>query len=380
MIDRLLERALEEKLKQRDRLVSTLSEREVEEARRDPHAKRRPRPCGLTIHPAVGCDRGCLYCYVPSIIGEGSIKINPLSPEQLVLSLLENPYFLPGANGTLLAVGSVTEPFLNETVTLKTLEYVRAFRRLLGNPVQIATKPYYSAELVRALVDAVEPRASILVTIVTLKHAKLLEPRAPEPEERFEFMRALVKGGLSASLFLRPIVPGTTEMEAKEVLERTLEAGVRSVVIGTLRVNWEILDRLRALSASYKHILSRVREVPTGSMQVAIEGSDLKKKVEGMARRLGFVVFPSSCSANVMSHDLSCAACSMGPCGSLENLPKIDCSCIHSSLEILGERPLQVIIEGNTIKIRLRKRARKRAAIIGTIIQTITKRQVRFFE
>ncbi|MEM4497864.1 MAG: radical SAM protein, partial [Nitrososphaerota archaeon] len=41
-----------------------LDERELEVARRDPHARRLPRPCGLTVHTGLGCKFGCLYCYI----------------------------------------------------------------------------------------------------------------------------------------------------------------------------------------------------------------------------------------------------------------------------------------------------------------------------
>ena len=376
MIDRLLERALEEKLRLRDRLESALSKREAERARQDPHARRKPRPCGLTIHPAVGCDRGCLYCYVPSIIKERAVEVNPLSPEQLVLSLLENPYFLPGANGTLLAIGSITEPFLNETISLKTIAYARAFKHLLGNPVQIATKPHYSTNLVEALASALEPRASVLVTIVTLRYASALEPKAPAPEERVEFMKALVERGFYTSLFLRPVIPGVTDMEAEEIFRLSLEAGVKSVVIGTLRVNKEILDRLRVLGEPYKLILSRAREVPAGRAQVAISGGDLKRRIADVARRLGLVVYPSSCSANIASHGLSCAACSMGPCGPLKRLPRVDHDSICSSIELFGERPLQVAVRGSVITIKLRRQARRHRDVIETLLQTVAKRRV----
>ena len=47
----------------RQRVIKTLekklSEEERREARQDHHAKRPPRPCGITIHTGVGCPLAC---------------------------------------------------------------------------------------------------------------------------------------------------------------------------------------------------------------------------------------------------------------------------------------------------------------------------------
>ncbi|MGC8994056.1 MAG: radical SAM protein, partial [Pyrobaculum sp.] len=43
------------KLKTIKTLEERLAREEILEARRDHHAKRPPRPCGITIHTGVGC-------------------------------------------------------------------------------------------------------------------------------------------------------------------------------------------------------------------------------------------------------------------------------------------------------------------------------------
>ena len=45
-------------------LEALLSPEERREALRDHHAKRPPRPCGITIHTGIGCPLGCAYCYI----------------------------------------------------------------------------------------------------------------------------------------------------------------------------------------------------------------------------------------------------------------------------------------------------------------------------
>ncbi len=55
---------LEFKEKLRNRLENELSDESIERARRDPHARRYTRPCGMTIHTGIGCTYSCTYCYI----------------------------------------------------------------------------------------------------------------------------------------------------------------------------------------------------------------------------------------------------------------------------------------------------------------------------
>jgi len=125
----------------RKQVEGLLSEREIEVARRDPHAKRPPRPCGITIHPGIGCPYACRYCYVYDMGFTQEVKPSQPNGLQLVYALLANKYFIPGARGSYLAIGSVTEPF-HPLLKNKTLEYIEAIYRFLGNPTQFSTKQY----------------------------------------------------------------------------------------------------------------------------------------------------------------------------------------------------------------------------------------------
>jgi len=49
------------------RLEALIGAEAAGRARRDHHARRPPRPCGMTIHTGIGCSMGCIYCYVPDM-------------------------------------------------------------------------------------------------------------------------------------------------------------------------------------------------------------------------------------------------------------------------------------------------------------------------
>ncbi len=376
-----LARRVEELLKLKrtmlSRLESRLSRREVEAAKKDHHARRKPRPCGMTIHTGIGCNLGCLYCYVPDMGFPLKPSPYPLSGEQLVYALLSNPYFVPGPQGTLLAFGSVTEPFLEETKE-RAIEYLKYTHEHLGNPQQLSTKATLSDDEIDLFVKSVDPNINILVTIVTLRYAKLLEPNAPLPDERMAFAEKLARRGISVTLFMRPIIPGITDKEAEHILIKAREHGIRSVVLGSLRVTPGILRRLEASRiVDVNEIKRRLPRAPRSSRdQVTIIENDLKERIARIARRLGLQVLPSSCSANVWSHKLWCYACKWGPCGDPSNAIGVSRDDIVAAAEILGCNKPRVSIKKWLVELRC-KRITRRPDVIAVWLETLIRRSVR---
>ena len=255
------------------RLEAVVGPEGAEKARRNPHARRRPRPCGLTVHPGVGCSNACLYCYVGDLLGTGPMEPRPvgLSGPEMALSLASNPHFVPGRMGTFLAMGAICDPF-HPGLVAKTLDIMASCARFLGNPVQFSTKMALDAELVRQL-----PRGapiSPLVTIVTLERAKELEPRAPSPDERLRTISELRRAGFKPVLFLRPLMPGLVEREADDIISEAKSAGAVGVVAGALRVNRPIVERLKRIGL-HEPILKRLRRSPPERKLVPVPSADL---------------------------------------------------------------------------------------------------------
>ena len=373
----LVEELVKRKERVAARLEAKLEPREAEEARKDHHARREPIACGMTVHTGIGCSNACLYCYVPDMGFPMRPRPYPLTGLQLAYALAVNPYVVVGPEGTMLAFGSVTEPLL-EVTRERALEYLRAVRDYLGNPTQIATKAYMDEEDAERFRGAAEPRVSVLVTVVTLRHAAKLEPRAPPPERRFETMANLAARGVHVSLFFRPLIPGVSDADAEEILRRAREAGVRGVVPGSLRVTPGILRRLRAGGVDVGPIVSRLPRSPRGGRdQVTIRERDVKDKVASLARSMGLKVYPSSCSANMDAHGLPCWVCEWGPCGDPRALPRLDPEDVADAVEALGYVPARVRIAGRAVEVAV-KGVRERRALrrLYHWLSVVTRRRV----
>ena len=372
----LLERMLRDKEKLRDKIESMIDKNAIKKALEDGHTKRRPRPCGMTIHTSIGCKFGCVYCYVPDMGFPMKPQPYPLTGLELVYALLNNPYFLPGPYGTLLAFGSVTEPFMEEAVE-RTTDYLEKTRKFLGNPTQISTKAFIDEELLTTLLQVMDPRISFLVTIITIKHAEKLEPNAPRPNDRFETIRKLSKASVHVTLFLRPIIPGLTDSEIPMLLSKAKESSAKGVVLGSLRVTPAILRRLELAGLNINEVKRRLPRRPRDPKdQVTIKEHDLKRLVEAYARKFGLRVYPSSCAANIEAHDLACHSCRWGPCGDPHKLPIIENDDIRDAVEVLGLRPTRLVVKGNRIIVHVRGGERKSRDIASVILSTLAKRDV----
>lgn len=364
-----------EKERLKHEIARSLGAEERRRAERDWHARRSPIPCGMTIHTGMGCSYGCAYCYIYDMGFTMKPQPYPLTGKQLVYALLVNPYLVPGPGGTLLAFGSVTEPFMRETAE-RALEYLRWTRDVLGNPQQISTKTALRGRLLEEFLESIDPRIDVLVSITTIRHWRRLEPGASPPEERFEFMRVLAESGVGVTLFLRPIIPGVTDSEAEEIIRRSAEAGVKRVVPGTLRVTPRILNRLSATRlVSPDAIESRLPRKPRGPRdQVPIKGRDLKEKVIELARSYGLQVLPASCGANIASHGLSCYACRMGPCGDPSRLPEVDEEALWEIMRIAGIPAARVEVRGQLAIYYHRGAPRDRLKVADQWIMAVLKR------
>ena len=337
----------------------------VEKARKDPHSRRRPRPCGLTIHPGFGCPNACLYCYVGDVLGTGPIEPRPnrLGGHELSCALLLNPYFVPGRMGTFLALGAICDPF-HPALMEKTLDIMASFASFLGNPIQFSTKMALDRELIERLPREVP--ICPLITITTIERAEELEPRAPSPWERLRTIRELRRAGLKPILFLRPLLPGLIEHELDDIISESKRAGAVGVVVGALRVNKPILDRLKRVGL-YRAVVERLKKHSISPLSdgelIPVPSSDLKEAVLEAARGAGLIGFRAACCANAFVAGVPCTGlcwlrgfCSSCPNKCISKLPDVREEELREVLsEVFGLGVMAIRTKGYKLLIRLRE-------------------------
>lgn len=362
---------LEDKKKTAGELRELIGAEEARRAERDPHARRKPRHCGITIHTGVGCSYGCVYCYIWDMGFPGTPRRYQLTPLQMAYALAVNPYVLP--NSTMAAYGSVMEPFLPETRD-DALEYIRVVYEWLGLPSQVSTKSILDDEIISGLKKA-EPNISVLVTVVALgRDARRLEANAPRAEDRLEAAVEAGRRGLNVAVFMRPIIPGVAERHYTSIINMAVEGGLKHIVLGSLRATKGIISRLEAVGIDSSLLEARIPgEQVYVKRQVPVDVRDLKSRIAAYALKKGMVVHPSACSHNMWSHRQSCHACKYGPCYSRPGLP--DEEDIVEAVEALGGRVRSVVVRYPYIILHGVKGVRR--GVLTELLKAATRLMVR---
>src|ERR1700733_2401077 len=195
-----------------------------------------------SINPYRGCEFGCKYCYArythefmapknsgspaePTTAAPDSTEIDfrdPLSFERLIF-LKQNAAWLleqelkkidPSLE---ISLGTATDPYQPiERRARITRSLLEVFARKSGLRLGIVTKSRLIERDIDLLVEIA--RRSTLVVHVTIttpdaELARLLEPRAPRPDLRFQAVKRMREAGIVAGVFGSPLLPGITDTE-----------------------------------------------------------------------------------------------------------------------------------------------------------------------
>jgi DNA repair photolyase len=205
-----------------------------------------------SINPYRGCEFGCKYCYArythefmapkaPAAeeMGTGTSGLDlrdPMAFEQVIF-LKQNAAWLleqelkkidPAQE---IALGTATDPYQPiERRARITRSLLEVFARKSGYRLGIVTKSALIARDIDLLSEI--GLRNILVVHVTITTpdaalARMLEPRAPRPDLRFETVRRLRGAGIVAGIFGSPLLPGITDSEEAidGMARRAAEAG-----------------------------------------------------------------------------------------------------------------------------------------------------------
>jgi DNA repair photolyase len=214
---------------------------------------KRMRWLAYSINPYRGCEFGCKYCYArythefmaPKTVvdeGEATDRLasaganfrDPVSFERLIFLKQNAAWLLEQELKKIdprleIALGTATDPYQPiERKARITRSLLEVFARKTGYRLGIVTKSRLIERDVDLLVDIARRNTLVVhVTITTpdAKLARLLEPRAPRPDLRFQAVKRLREAGIVAGVFGSPLLPGITDnQKALDSLARRASA------------------------------------------------------------------------------------------------------------------------------------------------------------
>ena len=167
-----------------------------------------------TFNPYVGCQHGCLYCYVADVFKSRNMSLTwgqKVQVKEDILRLLRknlhrNPRGVVG-------VSTVTDPY---QPIEKTLEVTRQALRILYDskfPVSVQTK---SSLVVRDL-DIIKGNlfeVGMTITSLNDEFRKQFEQGASPPDERIQALEEISSKYVATWIFYGPIIPGFNDSSA----------------------------------------------------------------------------------------------------------------------------------------------------------------------
>jgi DNA repair photolyase len=157
-----------------------------------------------TFNPYVGCQHGCLYCYVPDVMRRPGAWGEEVSAKEGVLELLRSD--LKRCRRGVVGVSTVTDPYQPAE---KELEITRGALQILkssGFPVSVQTK----SSLVRRDLDIMRGgnlELGVTITSLDVEFQRTFEPGASPPEERALTLEEAASVGIKTWVFYGPIIP-----------------------------------------------------------------------------------------------------------------------------------------------------------------------------
>ena len=195
-----------------------------------------------------GCAHACAYCYARPThqyldFGAGSDFETKIIVKLNAASRLREAFEKKSWQGELVAMSGNTDCYqpleAHYGITRACLQEFLRFQ----NPLGIITK----STLIRRDLDllallARKTSLSVAVSVPFWEESLStgMEPGAPKPAARIETIRLLAQAGIKVGVMVAPIIPGLSEDQVPEILERAKAAGASQASYTLLRLPAEV--------------------------------------------------------------------------------------------------------------------------------------------
>lgn len=201
-----------------------------------------------SLNPYRGCEFGCRYCYArytheflapASGEPEGPGNVDFRDPEvfERLIFLKQNAAWLLEQElrkidpADEIALGTATDPYQPIERRAKiTQSLLEVFANKSGYRLGIVTKSALitrDVELLKRIAAKNTLVIHVTITTTDVALARILEPRAPRPDLRFNTVKTLRDAGLTTGILCSPLLPGITDSEAAidSVAKQAAEVG-----------------------------------------------------------------------------------------------------------------------------------------------------------
>ncbi len=199
------------------------------------------------LNPYRGCTHACVYCYAPSVIHWDKGKWGELVEIKINLSRILSKELRVKKKGVV-GIGTVTDPYQPSE---KKYEITRRCLELLllhDFPVCIQTKSSLVLRDIDLLKEFKNVEVGITLTALDDTLREKMEPGASSVSERLRTLFELRQIGIKTWVFLGPVMPHITEVEA------LVDA------IAAIKPDYVLVDRLRFKEGVWENVRVFIQE------------------------------------------------------------------------------------------------------------------------
>jgi DNA repair photolyase len=180
---------------------------------------KRGLPFGRSINPYRGCEFGCRYCYARYTHEFMELRDPELFERRIFIKqnaawLLKQELRSLRPNEQI-ALGTATDPYQpierRACITQSLLEVMAECRGLKLGIVTKSALILRDIDLLRKFTERNQLTVCITITTPDAKLARILEPRAPRPDLRFQTVLHLRQAGIRTGILCCPIMPGIND-------------------------------------------------------------------------------------------------------------------------------------------------------------------------
>ena len=201
------------------------------------------------LNPYRGCAHACVYCYAPSVIHWNEGKWGELVEAKINLPRILSKELRMKKKGVV-GLGTVTDPYQPAE---KKYEITRRCLELLlmhDFPVCIQTKSSLVLRDIDLLKEFKNVEVGITLTALDDAVREKMEPEASSVKERLRALAGLRENGIKTWVFLGPVMPHITEVEA--LVDVIAEAKPEYVLVDRLRLKEGVWKSVREFIEEWK--------------------------------------------------------------------------------------------------------------------------------
>jgi DNA repair photolyase len=268
------------------------------------HCESNRVPFSWTMNPYRGCEFGCQYCYARYTHEYMDLDAHDFEKKIYVKRdagpLAARDLGMEKVQGEHIAIGTATDPYQPAErefgATRAILEQMAARN---GLSISITTKSdqvLRDVDLLRRIAERSGVSVNLSITTLRTRLARILEPRAPRPDQRLRAVQELRRAGIAAGVFAMPILPGITDREedldalahaASDAGAQWFAASVLFLMPSAQKQFLPFLDaKFPKLARRYREWFSRAAYAPENYRQV------ISARVAALRKKYGLGVRP----------------------------------------------------------------------------------------